>query len=63
MPERERRWNGWGLAGERFPVPDAARSFLAERLGAGDPLPAVPEGEVKLPPPRPLPPLPLPAAY
>ncbi len=62
MAERERRWNGWGVAGERFPVPEAARSFLTERLGSGDPLPAVPEGEVKLPPPRPLPPLPLPAA-
>ena len=61
MPERERRWNGWGLAGERFPVPDAARAFLTERLGAGDPLPAVAEGEVKLPPPRPLPLLPMPA--
>ncbi len=62
MPERERRWNGWGVAGERFSVPDAAHAFLAERLGSGDPLPAVPEGEVKLPPSRPLPPLPLPAA-
>jgi alkyldihydroxyacetonephosphate synthase len=62
MPERERRWSGWGFEGERFPVPEAARSFLTERLGAGDPLPAVPEGEVKLPPSRPLPPLPLLAA-
>ncbi|MDD5563813.1 MAG: FAD-binding oxidoreductase [Thermoanaerobaculaceae bacterium] len=62
MPERERRWNGWGVAGERLSVPDAARAFLTERLGSGDPLPAVPEAEVKLPAPRPLPPLPLPAA-
>ena len=62
MPERERRWNGWGVAGERFPIPDAARSFLAERLGAGDPLAAVAEGELRLPPPRPLPPWPLPVA-
>jgi alkyldihydroxyacetonephosphate synthase len=62
MPERERRWNGWGVAGERFPVPDAARAFLTERLGAGDPLAAVAEGELRLPPPRPLPPWPLPVA-
>ncbi len=62
MPERERRWNGWGVAGERFPVPEAARSFLAERLGRGDPLPVLPEAEVKLPAPRPFPALPLPAA-
>ncbi len=62
MPERERRWNGWGVAGERFPVPDAARAFLAERLGPGDPLPVLPEAEVTLPATRPLPALPLPVA-
>ena len=55
MPERERRWNGWGFAGESFPVPAAARAWLAERLGAGDPLPAIAESEIPVPPPRPLP--------
>ena len=62
MPERERRWNGWGFAGERFSVPEVTHAFLAERLGAGDPLAAVAEGELRLPPPRPLPPWPLPVA-
>ena len=60
MPERERRWNGWGFAGESYPVPAAARAWLAERLGAGDPLPATAESEIAVPPPRPLPALPAP---
>ena len=60
MPERERRWNGWGFAGESFPVPAAARAWLAKRLGAGDPLPAIAESEIRVPPPRPLPALPAP---
>lgn len=55
MPERERRWNGWGFAGEGFPVPAATRAWLAERLGEGDPLGATAEGEIPLPPSRPLP--------
>jgi len=55
MPERERRWNGWGFAGESFPVPAAARAWLAKRVGAGDALPVVAEGEIHVPPPRLLP--------
>ncbi len=55
MPERERRWNGWGFTDERVPVPEPARAWLGVRLGAGDPLPAVREDEVSIPPPRPLP--------
>jgi alkyldihydroxyacetonephosphate synthase len=60
MSERERRWNGWGFAGESFPVPVAARAWIAERLGEGDPLPTIPESEVAIPPPRLLPALPAP---
>jgi alkyldihydroxyacetonephosphate synthase len=60
MPERERRWNGWGFAGESLPVPAAARAWLGERLGEGDPLPTVRESEVVIPPSRPLPTLPAP---
>ena len=60
MSERERRWNGWGFAGESYPVPAAARAWLAERLGAGDPLGATPESEIAVPAPRPLPALPAP---
>jgi alkyldihydroxyacetonephosphate synthase len=55
MPERERRWNGWGFTDERVPVPDEAHAWVEARLGAGEPLPAVREDEVSIPPPRPLP--------
>ncbi|MGD1146638.1 MAG: FAD-binding oxidoreductase [Thermoanaerobaculaceae bacterium] len=58
MPDRERRWNGWGFADESAPVPESARAWLSERLGVGDPLPAVPEQDVRIPPARPLPDLP-----
>ena len=50
-----RRWNGWGLAAERFVVPHAAREWLTDRLGPGDPLPAVDESAIVPPAPRPLP--------
>jgi alkyldihydroxyacetonephosphate synthase len=60
MPERERRWNGWGFAGESFPVPAATREWLAGAIGRGDPLPVVAESEIRVPPPRPLPVLPAP---
>jgi alkyldihydroxyacetonephosphate synthase len=55
MPMGERRWNGWGFEGESFPMPAAARAWLAERLGPGDPLGATAEGAIPVPPPRPLP--------
>ncbi len=60
MPASTRRWNAWGFEGIEYPVPAAARQWLTVRLGAGEPLPAVAEREVTLPPPRPLPPLPAP---
>jgi hypothetical protein len=60
MAERERRWNAWGFAGERLPAPAAARAWLSERLGEGDPLPTVAESEVAIPPSCPLPALPAP---
>jgi alkyldihydroxyacetonephosphate synthase len=56
MPGRERRWNGWGFAGEGFRVPEAARAWLAGAVGAGDPLPVVGEGEIAVPLARSLPP-------
>ena len=56
----ERRWNGWGFEAESFPVPALARAWLVERLGEGDPLPALREGEIPVPKPRPLPALPAP---
>ena len=59
MPTRERRWNGWGFEGESFPLPEAAGVWLNARLGAGDGLPTVREGEIEVPPPRPLPKLPV----
>lgn len=60
MPERERRWNGWGFAGESFPVPAATREWLAGAIGRGDPLPVVAESEIHVPRPRSLPVLPAP---
>ena len=58
MPEREWRWNGWGFADESAPVSESARTWLSRRLGAGDPLPATPERDVRIPPARALPGLP-----
>ena len=58
MPDRERRWNGWGFADESAPVPESARTWLSKRLGAGDRLSAVPERDVRIPPARPVPDLP-----
>ncbi len=55
----ERRWNGWGFEGESFPIPELARGWLAERVGTGEPLPAVAEADVEVPPPRALPALPV----
>jgi alkyldihydroxyacetonephosphate synthase len=60
MPERERRWNGWGFEGESFPLPEAARAWLHARLGGGDALPAVAEADVEVPPARAVPKLPVP---
>jgi len=54
MPERERRWNAWGFEGESFPVPEAARAWLTGRVGPGEPLPAVAEADVEVPPAQPL---------
>jgi alkyldihydroxyacetonephosphate synthase len=59
MPGRERRWNGWGFAGEGFPVPESVRAWLAARVGAGEPLPVVGEGEIVVPPARALPDFPV----
>ncbi|MBZ5588510.1 MAG: FAD-binding oxidoreductase [Acidobacteriia bacterium] len=58
MSERERRWNGWGFADESAAVSESARTWLSERLGLGNPLSAVPEQEVRIPPARQLPDLP-----
>jgi alkyldihydroxyacetonephosphate synthase len=33
-----RRWNGWGDSAQDYPLTDAARGFLAERLGAPGPV-------------------------
>jgi alkyldihydroxyacetonephosphate synthase len=54
----ERQWNRWGRVGERFPVPAAARAWLAERIGGGAALPAVGEAGIAVAPARPLPELP-----
>jgi alkyldihydroxyacetonephosphate synthase len=53
-----RRWNGWGLGGERFPVAMAARAWLSERIGDGTPLPMIDKADVTVPAARPLPGLP-----
>ena len=55
-----RRWNGWGLAAERFVVPHAAREWLTAHLGHGEPLVAVEESAIVVPAPRPLSELPAP---
>ena len=34
-----RRWNGWGDSANDYPLKDAGRQFLEERLGVGVPLP------------------------
>jgi alkyldihydroxyacetonephosphate synthase len=58
MSNGGRRWNGWGLASERFVVPAAASEWLSAHIGAGDPLAAVAETAVPLPSPRAVPSLP-----
>jgi len=58
MSPSVRRWNAWGFEGVGYPVPAAAKAWLTARLGAGEPLPAIAEQDVAIPPPRPLPPLP-----
>ncbi len=60
MPRRERRWNGWGFEGKSFPVPAGAQRWLAERVGAGEALPAIAEAEIDVPPSRALPAFPVP---
>jgi alkyldihydroxyacetonephosphate synthase len=60
MPERERRWNGWGFEGESFPLPEATWAWLQARTGEGDALPAVAEAEVEIPTARVVPTLPVP---
>ena len=55
MPERERRWNGWGFADESARVSASARTWLSRQLGAGDPLPEIPERDVRITPARALP--------
>ena len=58
MSPATRRWNAWGFEGVDHPVPAATRQWLTAHLGAGDALPAVAEGDLRVPAPRPLPPLP-----
>lgn len=55
MTSRIRRWNGWGWEGEFAALPPLAARWLAERIGAGTSLVVRGEGELELPPPRPLP--------
>ncbi len=55
MQQRERRWNGWGWAGDGVPVAASARAWLARRVGPGEALPEVAEDALALPPARPLP--------
>jgi alkyldihydroxyacetonephosphate synthase len=62
MAAPERRWNGWGYQGEAFVLPPTCSAWLAARVPAGDPLPAVAEAAVAVPDPRPLPALPAPTA-
>jgi alkyldihydroxyacetonephosphate synthase len=57
MSQPTRRWNAWGFEGVEYPVPEAARCWLAARIGEGEALPTVAEADVELPAPRPLPPL------
>jgi alkyldihydroxyacetonephosphate synthase len=54
MPTAVRRWNGWGATGERFEAPTPACEWLKTHVGAGAPLGAVDEHDVRLPPPRPI---------
>src|SRR5690606_23251665 len=41
-----RRWNGWGNADTEVRLPEQGAAFLAERLGAGQPLPDADLSEV-----------------
>ena len=60
MPERERRWNGWGFAGESFAPPGPARAWLRASVGEGAGLPTVAEDDIDVPPPKAMPDLPIP---
>jgi len=55
MPERERRWNGWGFAGETFAVSGELGAWLERRLGRGAPMGVAPEAEIVLAAPGVLP--------
>ncbi len=55
MTSRIRRWNGWGWEGEFAALPPLAARWLADRIGVGTPVLVRAEGELELPPPRPLP--------
>ncbi len=55
MSSRNRRFNGWGFEGESAELPPLAARWLAERIGAGTPLPLRSEGDLALSPPRSLP--------
>ncbi|MEW6338193.1 MAG: FAD-binding oxidoreductase [Acidobacteriota bacterium] len=55
MPGAPRSWNGWGFEGISLPVAAAAQSWLAARVGKGDPLDATESDMVVVPAPRPVP--------
>jgi alkyldihydroxyacetonephosphate synthase len=55
MPERVRRWNGWGYVGESFAVSGRLVAWVEARLGRGEALPEVALADVRLPPARSLP--------
>jgi alkyldihydroxyacetonephosphate synthase len=52
MPERKRRWNGWGYEGESFVPPPRLVRWLDGRLGRGEALAETAEASIAIPPPR-----------
>ena len=58
MPERVRRWNGWGFADETFAVSGELAGWLGDRLGAGQSMRAAAESEIAIPDATELPGLP-----
>lgn len=52
---RRLRLDGWGFAGEGFSPPAAMTAWLRERLGEGEPFPALVESQVAAPAPAALP--------
>lgn len=58
MPERERRWNGWGFAGETFAVSGELDAWLEGSLGRGTPMDVAAETGVDVPLPVELPEVP-----